>query len=89
MMPGGPNESYAALGPLVEKMAAHVEGKPAAPGWHDGAGHFVEMVYNGIEYADMQFIAEAFDLMSSARASNRAKWRRSSKSGMRASSPPS
>src|SRR5699024_918574 len=64
IMPGGSAESYAALGPLLEKIAAQVDGEPCCT--HigpDGAGHFVKMVHNGIEYADMQLIAEAYDLM--------------------------
>ncbi len=64
IMPGGSKESYAALGPLLEKISAHVDGKPCCA-WigTDGAGHFVKMVHNGIEYADMQVIGEAFDLL--------------------------
>ena len=66
IMPGGSRESYDALGPLLEKIAAHVDGKPCCA-WigTDGAGHFVKMVHNGIEYADMQVIGEAFDLLRS------------------------
>ncbi|GIH80310.1 NADP-dependent phosphogluconate dehydrogenase [Planobispora longispora] len=64
IMPGGSAESYAALGPLLEDIAAKVDGVPCCT--HigpDGAGHFVKMVHNGIEYADMQLIAEAYDLL--------------------------
>ena len=64
IMPGGPVESYAALGPLLESIAARVDGVPCCT--HvgpDGAGHFVKMVHNGIEYADMQLIGEAYDLL--------------------------
>jgi 6-phosphogluconate dehydrogenase len=64
IMPGGSPESYQALGPLLESIAAKVEGVPCCT--HvgpDGAGHFVKMVHNGIEYADMQLIAEAYDLL--------------------------
>lgn len=64
IMPGGPRESYDALGPLLEDIAAKVDGEPCCT--HvgpDGAGHFVKMVHNGIEYADMQLIAEAYDLL--------------------------
>ena len=67
IMPGGSAESYAALGPMVEAIAATVDGTPCAT--HvgpDGAGHFVKMVHNGIEYADMQLIAEAYDLLRHA-----------------------
>jgi 6-phosphogluconate dehydrogenase len=65
IMPGGSQESYAALGPILESIAARVDGQPCCA-WMgpDGAGHFVKMVHNGIEYADMQFIAEAYDLLS-------------------------
>jgi 6-phosphogluconate dehydrogenase len=64
IMPGGSKESYKALGPLFESIAAVVDGVPCCV--HvgpDGAGHFVKMVHNGIEYADMQLIAEAYDLL--------------------------
>jgi 6-phosphogluconate dehydrogenase len=64
IMPGGSAESYASLGPMFEAIAATVDGVPCCT--HvgpDGAGHFVKMVHNGIEYADMQLIAEAYDLL--------------------------
>ena len=64
IMPGGPAESYKALGPILEKISAHVDGVPCCT--HvgpDGAGHFVKMVHNGIEYADMQLISEAYALL--------------------------
>jgi 6-phosphogluconate dehydrogenase len=64
IMPGGSAESYARLGPILEPIAAQVDGTPCCT--HvgpDGAGHFVKMVHNGIEYADMQLIAEAYDLL--------------------------
>ncbi|MEU9239300.1 NADP-dependent phosphogluconate dehydrogenase [Streptomyces shenzhenensis] len=64
IMPGGSAESYAVLGPMFEDIAAKAGGEPCAT--HigaDGAGHFVKMVHNGIEYADMQLIAEAYDLL--------------------------
>jgi 6-phosphogluconate dehydrogenase len=67
IMPGGSPESYAALGPILESIAAQVDGEPCCA-WMgpDGAGHFVKMVHNGIEYADMQFIAEAYDVLSAS-----------------------
>jgi 6-phosphogluconate dehydrogenase len=66
-MPGGSRESYAAVGPLLEDISAKFEGEPCcAYMGPDGAGHFVKMVHNGIEYADMQFISEAYDLLRSA-----------------------
>src|SRR5215468_75338 len=64
IMPGGSAESYQTLGPIFESIAAQVDGTPCCT--HvgpDGAGHFVKMVHNGIEYADMQLIAEAYDLL--------------------------
>ncbi len=64
IMPGGSAESYESLGPILEKISAHVDGDPCCT--HigtGGAGHFVKMVHNGIEYADMQLIAEAYDLL--------------------------
>jgi 6-phosphogluconate dehydrogenase len=64
IMPGGSAESYRTLGPMFESIAAQVDGTPCCV--HvgpDGAGHFVKMVHNGIEYADMQLIAEAYDLL--------------------------
>jgi 6-phosphogluconate dehydrogenase len=67
IMPGGSKESYDALGPLLEDIAAKVDGEPCcAYMGPDGAGHFVKMVHNGIEYADMQFIAEAYNLLRGA-----------------------
>ncbi len=64
IMPGGSAESYEKLGPIFESIAAVVDDTPCCV--HvgpDGAGHFVKMVHNGIEYADMQLIAEAYDLL--------------------------
>jgi 6-phosphogluconate dehydrogenase len=67
IMPGGSRESYDALGPLLEEISAKYEGEPCcAYMGTDGAGHYVKMVHNGIEYADMQFIAEAYDLLRTA-----------------------
>ncbi|QWW19629.1 NADP-dependent phosphogluconate dehydrogenase [Schaalia sp. 19OD2882] len=64
IMPGGTVASYDRLGPMFETISAHHDGEPCCT--HvgaDGAGHFVKMVHNGIEYADMQVIAEAYDLL--------------------------
>jgi 6-phosphogluconate dehydrogenase len=64
IMPGGSAEAYRTIGPMFEAIAARVGGTPCCV--HvgpDGAGHFVKMVHNGIEYADMQLIAEAYDLL--------------------------
>ncbi|WP_329236435.1 NADP-dependent phosphogluconate dehydrogenase [Streptomyces sp. NBC_01460] len=65
IMPGGSTESYDSLGPMLEKISA--KAKDDAPCvthiGPDGAGHFVKMVHNGIEYADMQLIGEAYQLL--------------------------
>ncbi len=63
MMPGGEPEAYDRIEPMVRKMAAEVDGEPCATYiGPEGAGHYVKMVHNGIEYADMQLITEAYDL---------------------------
>ena len=63
MMPGGEREAYDRIAPMVTKMAAQVDGEPcAAYIGLGGSGHYVKMVHNGIEYADMQLITEAYDL---------------------------
>jgi 6-phosphogluconate dehydrogenase len=64
IMPGGSKEGYAAVEQVLTAVAAKVDGVPCCV--HvgpDGAGHYVKMVHNGIEYADMQLIAEAYDLL--------------------------
>ena len=66
LMPGGSDESWVTLGPILRSIAAIApdDGEPCVTHvGHDGAGHFVKMVHNGIEYADMQLIAEAYDLI--------------------------
>ncbi|RKT79461.1 6-phosphogluconate dehydrogenase (decarboxylating) [Terracoccus luteus] len=64
IMVGGSDHAYARLAPVVESIAAQVDGTPCcAHLGPDGAGHFVKMVHNGIEYADMQLIAESYDLL--------------------------
>ena len=64
LMPGGSTVAWTLLQPVLEAIAARTEAGPCVthvgPG---GAGHFVKMVHNGIEYADMQLIAESWDLM--------------------------
>lgn len=66
IMPGGPKAGWEAVGPLLNAIAAKApeDGKPCVtylgPG---GAGHYVKMVHNGIEYGDMQLIAEAYDIL--------------------------
>ena len=89
IMPGGSQESYQSLGPMLETISAHVDGTPCCT--HigpDGAGHFVKMVHNGIEYADMQLIAEAYDLLRTARAWSRPRSPRRSGPGTPAGSTP-
>jgi 6-phosphogluconate dehydrogenase len=64
IMPGGSAEAWVTLKPILESIAAVAEGEPCVT--HvgtDGAGHFVKMIHNGIEYVDMQLIAEAYDLL--------------------------
>jgi len=64
IMPGGSKESYALVEPLFKKISAQVECEPCCT--HigaGGAGHFVKMVHNGIEYGDMQLITEAYVLL--------------------------
>ena len=64
LMPGGTKAAYQYLEPILTKIAAQVDDGPCVtyigPG---GAGHYVKMVHNGIEYGDMQLIAEAYDLL--------------------------
>ncbi len=67
IMPGGSREAYDHLAPILTRIAAQVDGTPCCTYiGPDGAGHYVKMVHNGIEYADMQLIAEAYDLLSQA-----------------------
>ena len=64
MMPGGERAAYEELAPILTRIAAQVDDGPCVdymgPG---GAGHYVKMVHNGIEYGDMQLIAEAYDVL--------------------------
>jgi len=65
IMPGGPAESYEVLGPMLESIAAKVGGVPCcAHVGPDGAGHFVKMVHNGIEYAMMHAYGEGYELLA-------------------------
>jgi 6-phosphogluconate dehydrogenase len=64
LMPGGSDHAWEALAPSLRSIAAVAQGEPCVT--HvgtDGAGHFVKMVHNGIEYADMQLIGEVYDLL--------------------------
>jgi 6-phosphogluconate dehydrogenase len=67
LMPGGPAEAYKELEPMLTAIAAVSDSGPCVthigPG---GAGHYVKMVHNGIEYGDMQLIAETYDIMRRA-----------------------
>lgn len=67
IMPGGDKAAYDHIGPILETIAAKAKGEPCcAYMGPDGAGHYVKMVHNGIEYADMQLIAEAYLLLKYA-----------------------
>ena len=67
IMPGGDRLAYEALSPMLEAISATAEGDPCcAYTARGGAGHYVKMVHNGIEYADMQIIAEAYALLRAA-----------------------
>ncbi len=67
LMPGGDPEAYQALAPLFTTISAQVaDGPCCAYVGPDGAGHYVKMVHNGIEYSDMQLIAEAYYILSKA-----------------------
>src|SRR5947208_15749293 len=67
LMPGGTREAYARVEGMLTAIAARVDGVPCCTYiGPDGAGHFVKMVHNGIEYADIQLIAESYDFMRQA-----------------------
>ncbi|MGA9213510.1 NADP-dependent phosphogluconate dehydrogenase [Kaistella sp.] len=64
MMPGGDKKAYEILKPILEKIAAHVNGEPTVAYMGErSAGHFVKMVHNGIEYALMQLISETYEVL--------------------------
>src|SRR3954470_8121500 len=64
LMPGGSRESYEIIAPIFRKIAAQVDGEPCCRYMGpDGAGHYVKMVHNGIEYGDMQLICEAYAIL--------------------------
>src|SRR6266568_4159935 len=64
LMPGGPRESYDRVEEMLTAISAKVDGVPCCTYiGPDGAGHFVKMVHNGIEYADIQLIAESYDFL--------------------------
>ncbi|MDD1616216.1 MAG: 6-phosphogluconate dehydrogenase [Methylococcaceae bacterium NSP1-2] len=65
IMPGGNKAAWAAVKPIFQAISAQVDGSPCCEWVGDnGAGHYVKMVHNGIEYGDMQLICEAYQLMS-------------------------
>jgi 6-phosphogluconate dehydrogenase len=67
IMPGGPPSTWEVMKPIFESISAKVDGEPCVihigPG---GAGHYVKMIHNGIEYGDMQLICEAYNIFKSA-----------------------
>jgi 6-phosphogluconate dehydrogenase len=64
IMPGGDRDGYGGVEHVLTAIAAQVDGTPCCTYvGADGAGHYVKMVHNGIEYADMQLIAESYDLL--------------------------
>ena len=67
MMPGGDRAAYERIAPFLTEMAAKATGGQPCCAYigPDGAGHYVKMVHNGIEYADMQLIAETYDILKS------------------------
>ncbi|WKA58290.1 NADP-dependent phosphogluconate dehydrogenase [Planococcus shenhongbingii] len=67
IMPGGSKEAYEQVQPILDAIAAKVDGTPCSTYMGpDGAGHYVKMVHNGIEYGDMQLISEAYFIMKQA-----------------------
>jgi 6-phosphogluconate dehydrogenase len=64
LMPGGSPAAWPAIKEIFQKTAAQVKGEPCCD-WvgESGSGHYVKMVHNGIEYGDMQLIAEAYDIL--------------------------
>jgi 6-phosphogluconate dehydrogenase len=64
LMPGGSRESWEMIAPIFRKIAAQVDGEPCCRYMGpDGAGHYVKMVHNGIEYGDIQLICEAYAIL--------------------------
>ena len=89
IMVGGPEESYRRIEPILEAIAARYQGEPCQA-WlgPDGAGHFVKTIHNGIEYADMQMIAEIYGILRDGHGSKRARSLPSSRGGTRGGSIP-
>jgi 6-phosphogluconate dehydrogenase len=71
LMPGGSRESWEMIAPIFRKIAAQVDGEPCCRYMGpDGAGHYVKMVHNGIEYGDMQLICEAYAILKEVSGMN-------------------
>lgn len=71
IMPGGPTSTWEVMKPIFESISAKVDGVPCVTHIGEGgAGHFVKMVHNGIEYGDMQLICEAYNIFKAAGFSN-------------------
>ena len=71
IMPGGPASTWEVMKPIFESISAKVDGEPCVVHIGEGgAGHFVKMVHNGIEYGDMQLICEAYNIFKAAGFSN-------------------
>lgn len=71
IMPGGPQSTWEVMQPIFEAISAKVDGEPCVTHiGNGGAGHFVKMVHNGIEYGDMQLICEAYNIFKAAGFSN-------------------
>jgi 6-phosphogluconate dehydrogenase len=71
IMPGGPESTWEVMQPIFEAISAKVDGVPCVTHIGEGgAGHFVKMVHNGIEYGDMQLICEAYNIFKAAGFSN-------------------
>ena len=77
LMPGGSRESWEIIAPIFRKIAAQVDGEPCCRYMGpDGAGHYVKMVHNGIEYGDMQLICEAYAILKHVARIERRRARR-------------
>src|SRR5438105_4903791 len=71
LMPGGSREAWEIIAPIFRKIAAQVDGEPCCRYMGpDGAGHYVKMVHNGIEYGDMQLICEAYAILKNVAGMN-------------------
>jgi 6-phosphogluconate dehydrogenase len=74
LMPGGSRQSWDIIAPIFRKIAAQVDGEPCCRYMGpDGAGHYVKMVHNGIEYGDMQLICEAYAILKNVIGMDAAK----------------